>query len=521
MAYDLINQADQDALSEGIASVTSPSPLPHDAFRPTSMERENLGENATVDVTKINDNVDSRLGSMIRSMASTGTSYDMLEEDGYENTPKSVMKAKIEHTDLQSPFIRHESQSASFKETGRIRTAITGTKVPLRHPTPDLQSLHGAYTKNVERLEESAERLSLTTSLKEEFQKMKFEQCREQIESSASVGNAPSVRPTSRQVSAASLSGSIVGTDTWTKPSGHPSFPDTVSSDGSLLPACGSQAPISGCRTSKDLLFSQQIPFHDGPHQQEHVCQHIAPRLQSPHPPPPTYQPETHARRASVYLSPTHDAEETAKPQMSRSASNDTNRQSTSLFVDFDGVHCTPHPHLSHSRHVSMNRQVAINQPQLAADATALSEPPASEGMVYYPAPVPMMLNLPKKLSQQPSPAERERRRLTALSAMPSEMRKSAAWLNATDEMASKDAMRASQAPSNLPPQLRASAFFDQPGLGQDVDIKCASAVDTLESILDASAHAPVNAFTDHPFVGHLGGEVYGAEKGRRKSATL
>lgn len=58
------------------------------------------------------------------------------------------------------------------------------------------------------------------------------------------------------------------------------------------------------------------------------------------------------------------------------------------------------------------------------------------------------------------------------------------------------------------------------------------SAVATLESILDASAYAPVSAFTDHPIVGQMGAEIYGQspvktrksnESGdaRRRSSTI
>src|SRR2546421_6837372 len=139
--------------------------------------------------------------------------------------------------------------------------------------------------------------------------------------------------------------------------------------------------------------------------------------------------------------------------------------------------------------------------------------------MVYYPAPVPMMLNLPQKLSKEPT-SRRERRRLQGISEIPDEMRKSAAWLQgeSADRLGSS---RSTQALVGLPPQLRASAFFDQPAATQHVVVKEASAVATLDSILDASAHAPVSAFTDHPIVGNVGKEVYGKAKPQRKSETF
>jgi hypothetical protein len=70
-----------------------------------------------------------------------------------------------------------------------------------------------------------------------------------------------------------------------------------------------------------------------------------------------------------------------------------------------------------------------------------------------------------------------------------------------------------------LPPQLRASAYFDgQTAPTQEFAVKGESAEHTLESILDASARAPVSAFTDHPFTGQVGNEVYGPEHKRNTS---
>lgn len=73
---------------------------------------------------------------------------------------------------------------------------------------------------------------------------------------------------------------------------------------------------------------------------------------------------------------------------------------------------------------------------------------------------------------------------------------------------------------ANLPPQLRASVFFDLPEPAQQVELKEQSAVATLDSILDASASAPVSAFTDHAYAGALGAEVYGKPKVKRASRS-
>ncbi|KAM3513923.1 hypothetical protein MY11210_002460 [Beauveria gryllotalpidicola] len=64
-----------------------------------------------------------------------------------------------------------------------------------------------------------------------------------------------------------------------------------------------------------------------------------------------------------------------------------------------------------------------------------------------------------------------------------------------------------------IPAQLRASAFFDAPAITTDLQAKDGSAMNALDDILAAGASAPVDAFTDHPYAGKLGPEVYGATK--------
>jgi hypothetical protein len=75
----------------------------------------------------------------------------------------------------------------------------------------------------------------------------------------------------------------------------------------------------------------------------------------------------------------------------------------------------------------------------------------------------------------------------------------------------------------NLPPQLRASVFFEQQGVPQDIEIQNRSAVATLEDILNASATAPVSAFIDHPYAGDVRKTNFAAERPstRHSTATL
>lgn len=189
-------------------------------------------------------------------------------------------------------------------------------------------------------------------------------------------------------------------------------------------------------------------------------------------------------------------------------------------------------------------RQPRISSAERMSMAMSQSyqDPQTGQQMLYYPAPVPVMLKLPQKLSSAPSSIARTKRRTQALSVLPEPARGNAIWL--PDVLETEDAphlpendetqkleyvpqhqrmsmggRRVPQDAQHLPPQLRASAFFDLPMPEQVVELKEQSAVATLDSILDASAHAPVTAFTDHLIAGHLGAEVYGQVKAPPKGA--
>ncbi|KAF2220907.1 hypothetical protein BDZ85DRAFT_297626 [Elsinoe ampelina] len=276
-----------------------------------------------------------------------------------------------------------------------------------------------------------------------------------------------------------------------------------------------------------------------------------------------------------------------------RPGSSDTYRQANILFQDFDGVHFSP----THEEFVEVDEygneirriplelagQELLHQQELLtprAHQVTFAHPPPSDHMVYYPAPVPRMLNLPKKLSSKPTPAMIAQRKSQVMMQAPKTNRKSTlqigefgfereqqrASMIQLDEMneeggqhskpaslRSNSPTRAPQSPqrpnmqqrssmatlshmqhrasmatlsghipANLPPQLRASLFFDAPAAQQNVNIQSDSAVATLDSILQASATAPVSVFTDHPFAGRVGGQIYAREdRPRAKRNTL
>jgi hypothetical protein len=210
-------------------------------------------------------------------------------------------------------------------------------------------------------------------------------------------------------------------------------------------------------------------------------------------------------------------------------ASTDTFAQAQTLFRDFDGAHYAPSIRQSIMEEVDEGdlkegeeRRSSLVR-MLPQPETRL--PPPGEGMVYYPAPVPRMLNLPKRLSQAPSAAVQARRRTQMLDALPSGIRKSVPWLGKDGDAmpdAGGDPRESRMNLASIPPQLRASLFFEHTGTGRpEVSVREGSAMATLEDLLDASAKAPVSAFTDHPFAGHAGGNVYKREAASRSSVSL
>ena len=254
-----------------------------------------------------------------------------------------------------------------------------------------------------------------------------------------------------------------------------------------------------------------------------------------------------------------------------RPRSADTFQEAQIAFQDFDGVHYSPdteeyieldqdgqeirrvsarsssgtlgdmasmlQSQQRQSRPISSGRPLSYGRPL----SMAFGAPPPGEDMVYYPAPVPRMLNLPKRLSQLPPAHVQAKRRSEMLQAMPRENRESAPWIppmtfnEEEQENAATRSVRSGSGSTthqqeqlprgmlnqrmsranmqSLPPQLRASMFFQQQSVEHDVQIQGGSAVATLDAILESSANAPVTAFTDHPYAGDVRRTVYAPEK--------
>ena len=469
----------------------SPSPeLPQLTLRPLSLAFENIsGEVAVVDPAAQNGEAASHgVGGILKSLSS-GHSYEMVEDDDYEEPQPTP--TKLEDTIPATDRTKTSEQAP-------VRTSSVSRHLPLSHPTPDLHSMQGGYKKNVERLEESAERLSMTSSIDEEIQKMKSEQRSLERRTSGASSNGSLQRGIpSRQFSSNSISNSIIGVNNAARTGGYSPSGYMTSPTGSIRSGSWARPDVQR-RTSKSSRLGSQIPESDYEGRPLDFGEEPA------HPLPGVVAYQRQMGGLTVANDPSGDN----RPPTAASH----NTQEGDPFADFDGAYHSNRPSLD--RDGASLRRISLNHPPLARDSKAFKEQQPGEKMIYYPAPVPVMLNLPTRLSKM-NFGDREKRRLQALSGVPEEMRKSAAWLN------NEPSSNPSERQLRLPPQLRASAFFDQPGVSPNLKLKNGSAVQTLDSILDAAAHAPVSAFTDHPIAGRLGKEVYGTERQARRSAQL
>ncbi|KAG8626784.1 hypothetical protein KVT40_005729 [Elsinoe batatas] len=372
-----------------------------------------------------------------------------------------------------------------------------------------------------------------------------------------------------RQASHSSLSRSVS-----IQNSIQPSRRGSRSSKRSSVGSVGSAGSPRTSRKSAEFVETEDLETEKTPVKESEVLEESEDKENMPH-----------------YAHSRHESEQQSIHE--RPGSSDTYRQANILFQDFDGVHFSP----THEEFVEVDEygneirriplelagQELLHQQELLtprAHKVTFAHPPPPDHMVYYPAPVPRMLNLPKKLSSKPTPAMIAQRKSQVMMQAPKTNRKSAlqigefgfereqqrASMVQLDEMneeggqnskpaslRSNSPARAPQSPqrpnmqqrssmatlshmqhrasmatlsghipANLPPQLRASLFFDAPAAQQNVNIQSESAVATLDSILQASATAPVSVFTDHPFAGRVGGQIYAREdRPRAKRNTL
>lgn len=521
------------------------------------------------------------LKNLAQSIASgrsgkTNTNYDMLENDDFSadapNSPTLSESQKpipsqgttfvhrpLPRLPLGPPATTRDTSRLRYKKSAILRTP-SGHSIALRHPTPDLQTLQGAYVGNIEHLEKTAERLSMTSSIDDAIRELHNEQKRLDSRRS-SLLETQGMNAISRQVSNAS---SIVEVNSQARSGGYSPAGFMMSPQGSIKG--GSGRARSASKSSK--YGTRPEPELEG----RPLDSFVSPSPTSPLLPRSFPQPELSplARTDSIpeqdeetasltqHMLPTIESPIMDEPESyieqdrpPTSASHNTVERAPTMFADFDGVHVEEEEE-EQAKSISGDESNILENTQLRErlgnDLTAnerpksYADPLTGNKMVYYPAPVPMMLNLPQKLSKNPSSMARNKRRTQVLSSLPPPARKSAIWLpdvldtDAVDmspddpaqqqeyipqhQRAMMGGRRNTQDISHMPPQLRASTFFDLPSPANVVEMKDQSPMATLDSILDASAFAPVNAFTDHAFAGRVGAEVYGRENTRNRNSS-
>ncbi|CAM1509494.1 Fc.00g032330.m01.CDS01 [Cosmosporella sp. VM-42] len=526
-----------------------------------------------------------------------------------------------------------------------VRTASDHGSLPLKHPTPDLNCRSGAYVGNVAQLEATAERLSLTSSIEDAIRDLHGELKRSESRRSSQLAAriransaddswtpASSVGQLKRHLSTSS---SIVSTNIAARHGGYSPAAYVMSPAHSLTGRLRSGSKTSTGRPEIDVnsLLSRHGPGKSSvrsirstklslaeisemeptsltkdafdradsqpPIKNDNDDSPLPAELRDANMPTTDvfhkmmgnddFWDSPNPRSSSGIADPNGHLLPNDPPRPGSSGSTNTFQQCQNAFEDFDGVHWEPIPE---DDPYAPPEEPELPTPRMPPPnmvrPQSYMDPESGQQMLYYPARVPAMLNLPPKLSNKPKAADRNNRRSQVLSMMvdkrqsrvldrkdsiPENARDS--WLPDplaghrdsfialsseqlnlpgetqsvhTEENVAQSPVEPAAEPAEpaeplrrpqrlsrmdpekrksrmsrldtLPPQLRASAYFDIPDTSApEVEVKDGSAMATLESILDASAHAPVSAFTDHNFAGKLGTEIYGKEKKRASMA--
>lgn len=569
MAYNAVAQRERDAIyneeeeDEQEEPISPPQQASSSPFQPLGMDFDSFGQGSLFMEHEQHSLTTHGLNSTMLSIVSkpTGQSYEMLEEDDYaqiSHNPSPILKPAGELVDksvpVRRPQPRHVQATATAENVEKVplgtrlaadepivRTA-SGRRIDLRHPTPDLHSLQGAHMANVENLEKTAEKLSMTSSIDDAIRQMHNELKQSDSRRSSILASPIEMPAVTRQfsnpnsileINSAARSGGF-------SPGGFNMISPQHSFSKSGRGRSASKSSKFGSRPEPELEGRPLESFVNRSTTSPHLSRSasIAEEQVDDTTMSPPVLPAIRPLNPPIQMHLKAE-ESTERPTTSDSAN--TFEQAEKLFNDFDGEHYNPRSReVSQTRPKVDERRVSSGNRLSTAMPHSYADPTTGQQMVYYPAPVPMMLNLPQKLSKAPSAMTRDKRRSQVMSSLPPAARKSAIWLPdvledvesmklnfAADDASqqqeympqhqrrSMGGRRSEKDLEHLPPQLRANAFFEPQGISQIVEVKNESAVATLDSILDASAFAPVSAFTDHAFAGRLGAEVYGAANKR------
>lgn len=569
MAYDALAHVESAGSFDSPTSY--PSASPHAQMRNLAFptDCESSGGSPAAHEASVSDNGNgASLSSMMRSMISASSSYEMIGSDEHEGTDArstgrgrgSAHSSINEHYGRGSSSERGPNQLKLPKRGSHqtsLKTVSREGSIPMRHPTPDLQSLQGAYVGNVERLERSAERLSMSSDIGEELRKLRLEQKRSDsrrnsrrssmLDTHAEDEELP---PLKRDFTPSSnASNSIIGLNNAARSGAFSSGGFATSPQISLRTGSWSHNSVRARSGSqKSRLTQMPEPEQEGRPLDSPLSTRSIPTIGSPKTPmqvlrvinhnePSQELPPSDHQYCNVLQPPDsashgllEPASETLERSMTPSSMNtDPFRKTSNLFADFDGVHIStpppPNPETSagHVRQTSLGHLPIVPRPQSYAA-------PVGENMVFYPAPVPMTLNLPQKLSKLPPANQKDKRRSQVLNHISSDARQTTARLpemlenvdegNQNDHNSTSPKVNAENRKS-IPAQLRASIFFEHQAIPQTIQVKENSAVATLDSILEASAFAPINAFIDHPIVGSIGAEIYSNPTARPSSGSF
>lgn len=612
MAYSALDQTDHDKDHHDdheISSASSNSPF--QGLLPSHLFLDAQNSDTSHSQTWSPENPQS-LSRMVQSITSkstkTSASYDILEEDDYEEhevereqtSPSLALSPERKNVTLREesppekplvvsiprPLPRQNTATRSSNNTTSpispravfpiepasiVRTA-SGHSIALRHPTPDLQTLQGAYVGNIDKLERTAERLSMTSSIDDAIRELHMEQKRSDSRRSSILSQLNEMPQVSREVSNPS---SIIELNNAARSGGYSPAGYMMSPKGSFstttLARSASKSSRFGNRPEPELEGRPLDSFVNisFPSLVDNPTPSIAEQDERSatltRPAADNFGTENMAESMAENMTENvaeNMAEQVNNSRPQTSTSTNTFDQAERMFADFDGVHSAPlrtsfdyglgMEEQSRAADLELHedergyndqRRISSGDRQSMARPQTYADPSTGQQMVYYPARVPMMLNLPQKLSKNPSSMARNKRRSQVLSNIPPAARQSAIWLPDVLEVngeplpendeaqnleyipqhqrMSMGGRRNTQDLSHMPAHLRANLFFELPeGQSSAMELKDQSAVATLDSILDASAHAPVTAFVDHAIAGHLGSEVYGKSHQRIKSNT-
>ena len=430
-----------------------------------------------------------RSGGIIgRSRGTSAVSYEVVEDDDY-NVVVPGARPRTRGSDRRSTSRAERLQQLERAASSHPHTPVHSVhSVPLAHPTPDLQAIQGAYVANVEHLERTAESFDLASHERASV----LDNAHQRPASSA---HEHAARPMSSWSRASRASANYRGGNNIMSSPDSQVRPRTRSGSVASKLARVIEPENEG---DHDDYGHRPIAHSTIPHGAEETQFYSAHPQQSAPVSPVAYGAPEHF--------PALPEEEPADRPTSAGLDDVYDEGPHMFFENFNGVHYLPW-----RKNSIPTRRVSITQPPLASQPVRHDKP--APGMVYYPAPVPMVLNLPQKTVHEPQEEDIAKRQSEFVHSLPADASKSAAWLPGPEPFDDAKAKRASAAP----PHARASAFFAQQPQKLEAKPKDQSAVNFLEGVLDASADAPVGKFVNHPMAGEAGAEeVYGKLKKKK-----